>query len=267
MNPPGLRLRQAREKLGLTYRDVERASYEIASKRGRQEFVLHISRLADIENHNVVPSLHKVYTLATVYQMNPLDITSWYEAPFQLTFHDGVSFPPPNTHLGDSVPELKACKEKGRTDQHRETEFLQELPDGVQEIPGLERKLMGCRRYGRIGMDDRRMVPILKPGSIVVVDTSLRKIQDAEWTNEYDRPLYFVELRDGYRCGWFRKEKSRLMMQPHMLSRCSPEVWPTPDEAEVVGQVVGVVTYLNAPWSFRPPGVAAERQDSSRTAP
>ncbi len=46
---PGLRLRQARERLGLTYRDVERASYELASRRGRPEFVLHISRLADIE--------------------------------------------------------------------------------------------------------------------------------------------------------------------------------------------------------------------------
>jgi len=28
---PGLRLRQARERLGLTYRDVERASYELAA--------------------------------------------------------------------------------------------------------------------------------------------------------------------------------------------------------------------------------------------
>jgi len=51
---PGLRLRQVRERLGLTYRDVERISYELAARRGRPEFVLHISRLADIENHNVV---------------------------------------------------------------------------------------------------------------------------------------------------------------------------------------------------------------------
>ena len=47
---PGLRLRLAREKLGLTYRDVERASYELAVVRGRSDFILHISRLADIEN-------------------------------------------------------------------------------------------------------------------------------------------------------------------------------------------------------------------------
>jgi hypothetical protein len=46
---PGLRLRQARERLGLTYREVERASYELAARRGRSEFILHISRLAEIK--------------------------------------------------------------------------------------------------------------------------------------------------------------------------------------------------------------------------
>jgi transcriptional regulator with XRE-family HTH domain len=67
MYPPGLRLRHARERLGLTYREVERASYEVAARRGRPEFILHISRLADIENRNVVPSLYKLYSLAAIY--------------------------------------------------------------------------------------------------------------------------------------------------------------------------------------------------------
>ncbi len=69
---PGLRLRQARERLGLTYRDVERASYELAERRGRPDFILHISRLADIENRGVVPGLHKLYTLAAIYRLNPV---------------------------------------------------------------------------------------------------------------------------------------------------------------------------------------------------
>ena len=56
MYPPGLRLKQARERLGLTYREVEKASVELAAKRGRSDFILHISRLADIENRNVVPT-------------------------------------------------------------------------------------------------------------------------------------------------------------------------------------------------------------------
>ena len=101
MFPPGLRLRHARERLGLTYREVARASYEVAARRGRPEFILHISRLADIENRNVVPSLHKLYSLAAIYHLNPLHITSWYEAPFEETFRDAASLPSPLTHLSE----------------------------------------------------------------------------------------------------------------------------------------------------------------------
>ena len=90
---PGLRLRQVRERLGLTYRDVERSSFELAAQRGRSDFILHISRLADIENHGVVPSLHKIYTLAVVYHLNPLDIFRWYEVPIDEFFGDGGRFP------------------------------------------------------------------------------------------------------------------------------------------------------------------------------
>jgi transcriptional regulator with XRE-family HTH domain len=78
---PGLRLRQARERLGLTYREVERASYELAARRGRPEFILHISRLAEIENRGVVPGLHKLYTLAVVYHLNPHDIFAGTTSP------------------------------------------------------------------------------------------------------------------------------------------------------------------------------------------
>ena len=91
------------------------------------------------------------------------------------------------------------------------------------------------------------MEPILRPGSVVLVDVSVRRLQENGWSNEYDRPMYFVELHDGYRCGWFQQEGARLAMQPHPLSRCMPESWKTPDDAEIVGRVVGMVTRLPAP--------------------
>jgi len=43
------------------------------------------------------------------------------------------------------------------------------------------------------------MEPILRPGSLVLVDVSVRRLQESKWSNEYDRPMYFVELHDGYR--------------------------------------------------------------------
>jgi transcriptional regulator with XRE-family HTH domain len=255
MHPPGLRLRQTREALGLTYRDVEKASYQIALRRGRPDFILHISRLADIENRDVVPSLHKLYSLAVILHLEPEEISGWYDAPFRQTFHDGACFPPPQTYLCEAPvpPALTHNMEAQEGPEH--TELLQKRPANVVPMPHAENSENKRHRYGYVGLSDRRMMPLLRPGSTVLIDTALRQIEDAEWSSEYDRPMYFVEIRGGYRCGWFQKDNSRLIMQPHTLSRCAPEMWKVPDEAEVVGQVVGVVSYLGEPWTYRPAAI------------
>jgi hypothetical protein len=80
----------------------------------------------------------------------------------------------------------------------------------------------GKHLYGYVGLSDRRMMPLLRPGSTVLIDTTLRSIEDADWSKEYDRPMYFVEIRNGYRCGWFQKEKSRLIMSL-IHSRVAPQ--------------------------------------------
>jgi transcriptional regulator with XRE-family HTH domain len=255
MHPPGLRLRQTREALGLTYRDVEKASYQIAVQRGRPDFILHISRLADIENRGVVPSLHKLYSLAVILHLEPEEISSWYDAPFRQAFQDGASFPPPQTYLCEAQVPQALSRDIGSRNGPEHTELLSKRPANVVPMTQPENREGNKHRYGYVGLSDRRMVPLLRPGSTVLIDTSLRRIEDAEWSSEYDRPMYFVEVRGGYRCGWFQRDKSRLIMQPHTLSRCAPEVWKFPDEAEIVGQVVGVVSYLGEPWTYRPAAI------------
>jgi hypothetical protein len=79
--------------------------------------------------------------------------------------------------------------------------------------------------------------------------------------------LYFVEVRSGYRCGWFYQDGSRLVMQPNPLSLCLPEAWRMPEEAEVVGRVTGMVTPLNGPGSISPGESPAEHGDSAGLAP
>jgi len=247
---PGLRLRQIRERLGLTYRDVHRASLALARVQTRPQFTVHISRLADIENGGVVPSLHKLYALAVVYHLNPLEIFSWYGIPLDRFLGDAVSFAAPQTHLMATPPFLRGAGKLAPPFLPQCTEFLTR---SAAECSGFGNILCsvssenGHHRYGCIGLRDRRMEPILRPGSVVLVDVSVRRLQENEWSNEYDRPIYFVELHDGYRCGWFQQDGTRLAMLPHPLSRCMPESWKTPDDAEIVGRVVGVVTRLPVP--------------------
>ncbi|HYL83682.1 MAG TPA: helix-turn-helix transcriptional regulator [Candidatus Angelobacter sp.] len=243
---PGLRLRQARERLGLTYRDVESASYELAARRGRSEFIVHISRLADIENRDVVPGLHKLYTLAAIYRLNPLEIMRWYDVPIEECFHDGASTPVPQTHLMAAPTSLRVPIRFDPGFDPKRTELLSRMVEKWGHFEGVLTNGSNHHIYGYIGLSDRRMVPLLRPGSIVLVDTSHPKIEGGNWGSEHDRPMYFVEVREGYRCGWFRQDGARLVMQPHPLSNYLPETWQIPQEAEIVGRVTGVVSRLAA---------------------
>ena len=121
---PGTRLRRARERLGLTYRDVERASNELACKRGRPDFVVHLSRLADIENRDVTPSIYKIYALAVIYHLDPGSVCRWYEVPFEDHFSDGVQLRAPNTHLAAAPGSLRLPIRFRPTFDPRRTESL-----------------------------------------------------------------------------------------------------------------------------------------------
>ena len=90
------------------------------------------------------------------------------------------------------------------------------------------------------------MYPILHPGSLVAIDESRRRIAAAGWTNEFERPIYFLEERGGYLCGWCTLTDGQLLVQPHPASQKQPRVLAYPDGVDVIGQVVGVAMQLES---------------------
>ena len=238
---PGTRLRQSRERLGLTYRDVERASYELACQRGRPDFIVHLSRLADIENREVTPSLYKLYALAVIYHLDPNDVCQWYDVPFEGHFSDGNHINAPNTHLAAPPARLRVPARFDPAFDPRRTEFLTRMVERWGDLEGTFFNQPSKYLYGYIGEDDMRMNPLIRPGSLVLVDPKLRQVKNAGWTNEYERPVYFIELHGGFRCCWSRCEGGKIILVPHPLSSCAPEVYVHPEEAEIIGQVVGIV--------------------------
>lgn len=243
---PGSHLKQARERLGLTFRGVEQASYDLAAHHGRPEFIIRISRLADIENRGVTPGLHKLYALATIYHLSPLEVCRWYDVPLENHFSDGAALAAPKTHLAAPPTSLHLPIRFDPAFDPRRTEYLSRMVESWGQLEGALFNGHARYRYGYIGLDDHRMEPLLRPGSLVLVDPALQQVRNSGWNNEYERPIYFLDVRDAYRCGWCFREGSRLILQPHPLSACPPEMWRCPEEAEVVGQVVGVVMRLAA---------------------
>jgi len=110
------------------------------------------------------------------------------------------------------------------------------------------------------------MASLLRPGSLVLVDTEMRHIENSGWHSEHDRPMYLVDVRKGYRCGWFVRDADKLVMQPHPMSRYAPESWVLPNEAEVVGKVIGIVTRLNEPSGAAIQEFPEEHASSKRKA-
>src|SRR5205823_10257739 len=100
------------------------------------------------------------------------------------------------------------------------------------------------QRYGFIGTDDWFMYPLLQPGSFVVIDETRRRIQNDGWTNEFDRPIYFLEHRTGYLCGWCSLNEDTLIMVSHPASAQNPRVFAMLAGVDVIGLVVGVAMCL-----------------------
>src|SRR5689334_1285677 len=207
MEQPGNRLKRVREKLGLTYRDVEQLSHEIAERRGNPDFSIALSRLADIENKGTMPSIYRLYSLCAIYRLDLGDVLSWYGIELSALPADGAIIELERTSLVGFHPEEGDVQVPLALDPGLDvsrTMFLSRLIQRWGTVPLMLLNNIDLRthRYGLIGTEDWSMFPIVPPGSLVVIDDSKRRIATGGWSNEFERPIYFLEHREGYACGW-----------------------------------------------------------------
>jgi transcriptional regulator with XRE-family HTH domain len=250
MMRPGERLKRTRERLKMTFRDVEQASQEVAARRENDEFTIALSRLADIENKGTIPSIYRLYTLCTIYRLDYEEVLHWYGVPRDQLAGDAAHIPLNVTHeihLTQEGPVPVPQSLDNELDLERTT-FLSPLIRrwGKMPLAFLNGVDFRHHRYGFIGLNDWAMYPILQPGSLVLIDDSKHKISNGGWTNEFDRPIYFLEHRGGYFCSWCTLSGDRLTLHPHPASHNNPVVYAHPAEIEVVGQVTGVAMLLES---------------------
>jgi transcriptional regulator with XRE-family HTH domain len=257
MEEAGQKLKRVRERLKLRFRDVEEASTRIAARRGNDEFVVALSRLADIENKGTMPSIYRLYSLCAIYRLDLAEVLSWYGVSLSTIPADAAIIEHERTHLVGFHPEegevqIPIALDPG-LDLSR-TVFLSRLVQRWGTVPLMLLNNINLKnyRYGLIGTEDWSMFPIIPPGSLVVIDDSKRRIATSGWTNEFDRPIYFLEHREGYACGWCSLKEGQVIVQPHPASNCDPESYLYPEEIEVVGQVTRVAMSLETSARRRP---------------
>jgi hypothetical protein len=101
------------------------------------------------------------------------------------------------------------------------------------------------QRYALIGTEDWFMYPLLLPGTFVSIDETQRKVANSGWNNEFERPIYFFEHRQGFACGWASLTGEQLILIPHPLSGSSPQVYKYPTDIDLIGQISGIAMRLD----------------------
>jgi transcriptional regulator with XRE-family HTH domain len=248
MGSGGQNLRAVREKLGLTMRDIETASERIARKRSNEEYLIPISRLSDFETKGVIPSIYRLYALAVIYRCDFKELLAWFGVDLNAPVSDLELATPPRSHVSKALIRHEQVHMPVRMDpgfDPRKTLNFGRMIEqwGTVPLAYLEQFSKVEFTYGFIGSEDLTMYPLLLPGSFIQIDESRNKVTEGGWRSEYERPIYFVETRDGYFCCWCTLGRDDIILQPHPLSPIAPRVLKQ-SQAEIVGQVIGVAMRL-----------------------
>ena len=248
----GMRLRQLRERLGFTIRDVEAASHKLADRLDKSEYCIPLSRLSDIESKDVVPGIHKLCSLSLIYRRSIEELLSYFQIDLpSMAVQIGRDLPWPHTDTIAAIApkQVEVPFMDPGFNLQRTAPCLRHIQKwGVLPAAHLKALAENGSEYALIGSEDCMMYPLLRPGTLVQVDPNRTEIVASGWKNEYDRPLYLVETRKGYYCCWVSLASgNRIVLQPHPLSNESPLVLRHPDDAEIAGRVIGIAMRLDEP--------------------
>ena len=238
----GAKLFAVRKKWGLSLREVEDRSLRLAEEWGNPSYRISASWLARVERGDRDLSAAKLIVLAVIFSI---------PAEQLLGLHPSS---------GDSAPQYNQVSSPNTTllltngllaQQARswlpEDIISQPVPDKTTLLPR-EDYLPTHYRYGVLGQQDNPLAPMIRAGSFLFINTQKRAIASRrEWTNEFDRPIYFVFTHSGYICGWcdLDKQSEWLTLVPHSLSYASGMRWKYKKDVEVIGRIAVVLQRLD----------------------
>jgi transcriptional regulator with XRE-family HTH domain len=243
MGGVGARLRTIRRQWQLSLREVEKRSLRLAQEKGNQSFQVSASWLNRLECGEHELSVSKLMTLAEIYNVSTGHLLRCIDPgsrqnliPRQLSLENASMFP------GEGSLEAKARY------LLPDTPVPAQPPDDETSLPAQENGHSPAKyRWGIIGKHDLTLHPMIAAGSIVQIDTQKRAIStQGKWTQEFQRPIYFLRTRDAYVCGWCELDKNSdwLTLIPHSLSPAPSRRWRYRTEIESIGRVIRVAVRL-----------------------
>ena len=240
--PAGRDLKTLRNKRNITVREVEQASRRIADVKGDKRFCISNGWLAQLENGVSEPSICKLFSLSVIYHANFLDLLRLYNVDVDDKEKYEPIADPYVTQLISAnnsddrlrVPISTPCAQLSTT-------LMPEIAMNARQLAGGEDHTTSIV-YGHLGSADFTMYPLIRPSALLTIDTNQNKLTPVAWHNEYERPIFFIELREAYACGWCELQGNQLLIIPHHSSPANVRRFTYPREAEIVGRVIGYNT-------------------------
>jgi transcriptional regulator with XRE-family HTH domain len=249
----GKRLRAERMRLRLSTRAVQTLSLQIAREKNNQDYYISHGWITDVEKGKFTPSIYKLYSFSLIYKCSYLEIMGFFGINILDVAKEQSMVSLPHTHLiGSSLEtpgqtivlplELRKNVELARTSLvSRMFETWGEIPVALLQQMDLQQCLCGY-----IGLEDYTLYPLIRPGSFVEIDARQNKVRTGNWRTEFDRPIYFVELRNGYACSWCQLDGNQLILIPCPQSRGQIRHVRYPTDGDIVGRVTAVTMRIAA---------------------
>src|ERR1017187_8011309 len=96
----GDQLRELRNRLGVTTREVEEFSRTIAEDQQNEEFYISNAWLTQLENKSSIPSIYKLYSLSVIYRTKFNDLLTVFGIDLSATSRYQLALPLQNTQIG-----------------------------------------------------------------------------------------------------------------------------------------------------------------------
>ena len=230
-------------------RDVESASMRIAESTATTSSPMPPSRLSDVETKGVIPSVYRMYSLSIIYRKDIRELLSWYGVELNSAAEDmDLAQPPQVAFFQRAGQRYHGAGPGAPRPQFRPAPHLEyRAHGGAMGIGAARASVAICQLSVHLWIHRQRgldHVSVLPPGTFVQVDESRDTVVAGTWRSEYERPIYFVETRAGHICCWCTLVEDNIILQSHPLSPVPARVLKYPQEADVVGQVVGVAMRL-----------------------
>ncbi len=252
---PGAELRAIRRHLGISTRQVEKYSRQIADAEGSAKFYISNAWLSQIEATGSVPGVQKLFSISVIYRLNFVELLYLFGIDLERIGLHQLEIRLPKTH-----PAKLEVYNEGATATFpvrfhegfkvEKTTLLSRMVKIWGEVPISVIRHLDVRNseYGYVGLRDHTMDPLVPPGSFVQIDNQVREVlRPSSWRTELDRPIYFVKLPGGYACSWCELKRNQLTLVPHPLSRSRLRHFAYTREAEIIGRVTGIAMRIVRP--------------------